>query len=96
MRQRGKEDEPPMFLDQTDARDRYISNRRQRRQFGFLLVVLVAGTALVFVLALTIGLGIGYWAEDSDGELPSDPHTRAVRLLTDFPLIDGWVDLCMM
>ena len=52
-------------------------------------VGIFAAILAVLLIAVMIGLGVGLGTPNTTEELPTDPHERALALLTKFPLIDG-------
>lgn len=90
MRQRGKEEESSAPFLPSDPEFRSQADRRERRRSRqYLVLVLVAGIALVCSVALVVGFWIEYWVESGGEELPSDPYERALAILNKYPVIDG-------
>ena len=69
------------------------NNRDQHCQYNrtnCYYVGIFAAILAVLLIAVMIGLGVGLGPPNTTEELPTDPHERALALLTKFPLIDGW------
>ena len=60
--------------------------RKQNRRYCCLSVVVLI--TILLVLAVVLGVSLG--TASILNRLPSDPHKRALALLTQYPLIDGY------
>ena len=68
-----------------DGRSRREARKQNRRYCCPSLVVLIT---LLLVLAVVLGVSLGI--ASILNRLPNDPHERALALLMQYPLIDGY------
>ena len=67
------------------------SRKIRIRNFAYLLIAVAISAVLVILVAL-LGVLLGVRrSREGNTLLPSDPNERAVALLTDYPVIDGYV-----
>ena len=67
------------------------SRKIRIRNFAYLLIAVAISAVLVILVAL-LGVLLGVRrSREGNTLLPSDPNERAVVLLTDYPVIDGYV-----
>ena len=64
-------------------------NDRQCKRTNWHYVGILAAILAVLLIAVMIGLGVGLGPPSTTEDLPTDPHERALALLTKFPLVDG-------
>lgn len=77
-------DSSPLVRDHRTIRE----DREYKRRNKIFLAVVMGTLAAVFVVA-AIGLGVGYGTKSDSGHKDISPYERAVKLLDEFPVIDG-------
>ena len=70
--------------------ERVKIERSRRMALVFVIVGTVVVVTVVFAVVLGVAIGVAR-RPGSTNVLPSDPHERAVAILTEYPLIDGYM-----
>ena len=86
---------PRVAMEDSERLMSALEGSRRRRKKAFVLIIVAALAVLAsLLLALVVGASIGVRVTRAReaNRLPSDPYKKAVALLADFPLIDGYVN----
>ena len=82
------DDSSPFEADSSPLMRDYHENSEYKRMNKIFLAV-VMGTLAAVVVVAAIGLGVGYGTKSDSGHKDISPYERAVKLLDEFPVIDG-------